>query len=70
MRKIIDDTSLKIDEVIKNIESNKFDINPKVIDGKNRGCEYCKFADICFVKSDDYVNIVVDDSLNGGDVFG
>lgn len=70
MKKIIVDTSLKIDEVINNIKNNKFDVNPKVIDGKNRGCEYCKFADICFVKNEDKIRIETKDFEKGGEVDG
>ena len=38
----------KIEECINNILNGKFSINPKVINGKNISCEYCKFKDICF----------------------
>ena len=27
-----------------------FNINPKIIDGENIGCKYCKYQDICFIK--------------------
>lgn len=57
IQKIIDITKRKIEEVIDNIEKNKFDINPKVDGDKNIGCDFCKFRDICFVKKKDKVSI-------------
>lgn len=38
-----------IDKVIKSIVNGDYEINPKVIKGKNIACEYCKFKDICYV---------------------
>ena len=35
--------------------SARFDINPKNIGGKNIGCEYCDYKDICFMKNKDIV---------------
>jgi len=57
IEKISKITEEKIHEVINNIKNNKFDINPKVTDDKDIGCEYCKFRDICFVKNEDKINI-------------
>ena len=37
-----------IDEVIHKILNATFLINPKVIDGKNVACTYCKFRDLCY----------------------
>ena len=48
-------TDNKINECIKNIENAIFTINPKMINNKNIGCEYCKFKDICYVKNKDIV---------------
>lgn len=50
----------KILEVIDNIKNNEFNINPKVIDGVNRGCEFCKFIDICNMNKSDRVEISTD----------
>jgi len=55
--KIIDITEDKIKEVINNIKNNNFVINPKISDGKDIGCQFCKFRDICFVSNADKVNI-------------
>ena len=57
-------TKKKINEVIENIKDNKFDINPKVIGEKNIGCDFCKFRDICFVKSQDKV-LIVEEEIGG-----
>lgn len=64
--KIIDQ---KIDESLTNIHNNNFDINPKVINNKNIGCEYCKFKDICYMTEKDIVRLKDIDNLDflGGD---
>lgn len=51
----------KIKEAIANIEEAKFDINPKMLDGKNKSCSFCEYKDICFMTSDNLVY------LDGGD---
>lgn len=38
----------KIDEAGNNIFNAKFDINPKNVNGKLMGCEYCPFMGICY----------------------
>lgn len=63
--KIKDITKEKIEEVIENIKNNRFEINPKVSDNKNIGCEFCKFKDICFVKKKNKVEIFAEEF--GGD---
>ncbi len=44
----------KIDEMIDDILSSSFEINPKKIDGKDISCTYCKYKDICYRKEKDY----------------
>jgi ATP-dependent helicase/DNAse subunit B len=60
-----------IDKNIKNaaynIKDAKFDINPKEIDGKNEGCAFCEYRDICYMKNDDIVSLVKPENLFGGD---
>ena len=46
-----------IDLAVENIEKGKFDINPKRIDDKLVGCEFCKYKDLCFRKEEDIVNL-------------
>ena len=45
----------KVEECIINVVSANFDINPKNIAGKNVGCEFCNYKDICFMKNKDIV---------------
>ena len=52
----------KIDECVTNIINGEFNINPKVINGNNDACTYCKFKDICFMKKEDEVILGGDDS--------
>ncbi|MBR7041958.1 MAG: PD-(D/E)XK nuclease family protein, partial [Bacilli bacterium] len=54
---LIDKTKDVIDDVISKIKDNEFTINPKVSDGINLGCAYCKFKDICFKDVSDEVTI-------------
>lgn len=44
-----------IDKCIDNILEGNFEVNPKVIKGKNIACTYCHFKDICFRKKSDEV---------------
>jgi ATP-dependent helicase/DNAse subunit B len=46
-----------IDQVVLNVEHGNFKINPKRINDKLIGCEYCHFKDICFRKEEDIVTI-------------
>ena len=50
-----------INTVIDKIRNNEFEINPKVSDDINIGCEYCSFKDICFKQIDDEVKIYESD---------
>ena len=54
---IVKITDAKINECIDSIENSKFDINPKMISGKNIGCTYCKYKDICFMNNRDIVEL-------------
>jgi len=47
----------KINTAIDEILDVKFDINPKRIDNVLKGCEYCKFKDICYRKEEDIINL-------------
>lgn len=52
--KVTDD---KINECIDGITNANFVINPKKINGKNIGCEFCKYKDICFMSNRDIVEL-------------
>ncbi len=55
--KLINIVDNNINNCIKNIEEANFTINPKAIDNKNIGCNYCKFKDICFMSHKDIINL-------------
>ena len=47
--------SNKVEECIDGVVNANFNINPKNIAGKNIGCEFCNYKDICFMKNKDVV---------------
>lgn len=55
INKLSDLVKEKINEASINITEAKFDINPKEMNGKNIGCNYCKYKDICYMKQKDIV---------------
>lgn len=55
--KMINLVEEKIKEAAQNILDANFAINPKEIAGDNRGCQFCKYRDICYVKNDDIVKL-------------
>lgn len=55
MEKLIITVDEIIDDAIRKIIEGEFFINPKVVNGKNVSCEFCKFKDICFKTKDDEV---------------
>lgn len=59
MKDIIDKVDKLIDKCVNNIESCNFDINPKSINNKNIGCNYCKYKDICYMTANDIDEIVI-----------
>ena len=60
----------KIDEARDAILNADFIINPKRIDNKNIGCEYCSYKDICYMMEKDVVSLkgYEDFSFLGGDL--
>lgn len=60
------ETEACINTVINKIKNNEFDINPKVSEDNNIGCEYCQFKDICFKQHSDEVRIY-ESALGGND---
>ncbi len=65
---LIQFTKNHIEEKTEQILAADFKINPKVYDGKNISCEYCKFNDLCYKKEADitYLEKVEDLSFLGG----
>ena len=47
----------KIKEASKKVIEASFDINPKELNGKNIGCTYCKYKDICYMTYKDIQKI-------------
>ncbi len=47
----------KINEVTNTLKEGIFKVNPKRLDDKLIGCEYCKFKDLCFRKEENIINI-------------
>jgi len=69
MERIFNIVEDKIKEAFDNIKDANFIINPKNVKGKNIGCEYCRFKDICFMSDKDNVYLEVEEwnSLGGDD---
>ena len=57
----IDELSQKVETKIKEASEKvieaSFDINPKELNGKNIGCTYCKYKDICYMTYKDIQKI-------------
>ena len=49
----IDLTKTQIELAFLDISEGKFDINPKLLKGKNLSCDNCHFKDICFMTNND-----------------
>ena len=58
----------KINEASTKILDGDFDINPKVIKNVNKGCMYCKYNDICYMRNEDIVNLKEVNDLFGGEI--
>ncbi len=57
-----------INESYKSILDARFDINPKMINNENKGCSYCKYKDICYMRNEDIVNLESKTNLFGGEL--
>ena len=67
IEKLLAIVTKKINESIDNILNSNFSINPKKIGKDLRGCEFCKFKDLCFKKEEDIVYL---DEVNYKEVLG
>lgn len=50
-------TEQKLNEAAKKILKAEFNINPKKIGKTNKGCQFCKFKDICYMEDYDIIKI-------------
>lgn len=67
MEELTEVVDKKIKECITNILEGNYEINPKVINGKNVACLYCKFKDICFkTKSNEVMIGGVENEMDRG----
>lgn len=57
----------KIKETSNKILDAEFDINPKMIKGKDKSCNYCNFKDICYMRNEDIVNLEEVKDIFGGE---
>lgn len=51
---VLNQTEEKVMQAAIDINNNKFEINPKIIKGKNQSCSYCPYASICNKSTDDF----------------
>ena len=54
LRKISED---KINKCFDDVLNGKFNINPKIINGENVSCNYCKYKDLCYKTEKDNIYI-------------
>ena len=54
----------KVKDAFNNILNGEFKINPKIINGKNLGCEFCKYNDLCFKTGKDFVYLKEEEDLS------
>ncbi len=68
-KEVMDIISSKIESAITDINKCDFEINPKVLDGKNISCQYCTFKDICYRTHDNEVELdkTLKDNFLGGE---
>lgn len=54
---LLSEVDNKIKSAANDIVSNKFEINPKIIEGKNVSCDFCKYLGICNRTANDFMFI-------------
>lgn len=62
IEQLITTTEEKIKEGARNILDGDFTINPKRVNGKNIGCEFCSFKDICYQKEQDIIDLKINEN--------
>ena len=68
--KLTDCVDDNIRRASKGILNGEFSINPKELDGKLIGCQFCQYKDICFMKNADIVKLkgASNEELLGGEI--
>jgi len=61
---IVDIVDKNIKEAVKEILNGNFNINPKIINGKNESCTFCKYKDICYLRESNKVYINTEEGEN------
>ena len=64
MDNLVDIVDSKVQEAFSSIREKDFSINPKVINGENIGCSYCKYKDLCFKSGEDLVYLKEEKDLS------
>ncbi len=52
---LVDLVDKKIRDAFEEIREGEFTIDPKIIGGKEIGCSFCKYQDLCFKSGNDFV---------------
>ncbi len=66
-QELIDLVDRLIHQANQEIRQAKFDILPKLINGKNESCMFCKYKDICYMTYDDLVELATKPFPKGED---
>ncbi len=51
----------KLAEVVTRIKKSNYQINPKLLKGKNISCDYCDYRDICFRTKTNFIELTEED---------
>lgn len=66
-KEYIDIALEKVKEIDASIRNNNFNIDPKILNGKNISCAYCPFKDICCHTLKDEVELKVKEGEDDGE---
>ena len=67
IKRIVEIIDKNIKEAFDDILNGKFTINPKIINGINESCKYCKYQDICYLEEKDKVYLNTEEGDDDGD---
>ena len=57
IEEIVNIVDKNIKSAVDEILNGNFNINPKIINGKNESCTFCKYRDICYLRENNKVYI-------------